>query len=127
MTGKSGDEADALLECYFAVQGYLRISKLYDDRFVTYAEMSQSEVFLKLFCLDPLICFSRREKLPLQRIFSATLMPLGYYRDMLGAEEEDYSLSIPSPSLPSNWMFEFYRYRRASRIGSATARPSSGC
>ena len=53
MTGKSGDEADALLECYFAVQGYLRISKLYDDRFVTYAEMSQSEVFLKLFCLDP--------------------------------------------------------------------------
>ncbi|MGV2805576.1 ATP-dependent DNA helicase, partial [Clostridium perfringens] len=37
MPGKSGDEADARLECYFAVQGYLRISKLYDDRFVTYA------------------------------------------------------------------------------------------
>lgn len=98
MTGKSGDEADALLECYFAVQGYLRISKLYDDRFVTYAEMSQSEVFLKLFCLDPSYLLQQAAKNYRSSVFfSATLMPLGYYRDMLGAEEEDYSLSIPSP------------------------------
>ncbi|WP_339220427.1 ATP-dependent DNA helicase [Paenibacillus sp. FSL W7-1332] len=98
MTGKSGDEADALLECYFAVQGYLRISKLYDDRFVTYAEMSQSEVFLKLFCLDPSYLLQQAGKNYRSSVFfSATLMPLGYYRDMLGAEEEDYSLSIPSP------------------------------
>lgn len=98
MTGKSGDEADALLECYFAVQGYLRISKLYDDRFVTYAEMSGSEVFLKLFCLDPSYLLQQAGKNYRSSVFfSATLMPLGYYRDMLGAEEEDYSLSIPSP------------------------------
>lgn len=98
MTGKSGEEADALLECYFAVQGYLRISKLYDDRFVTYAEMSGSEVFLKLFCLDPSYLLQQAGKNYRSSVFfSATLMPLGYYRDMLGAEEEDYSLSIPSP------------------------------
>ncbi|CAM3731367.1 MULTISPECIES: ATP-dependent DNA helicase [Paenibacillus] len=98
MTGKSGEEADALLECYFAAQGYLRISKLYDDRFVTYAEISQSEVYLKLFCLDPSDLLQKAGKNYRSAVFfSATLMPLGYYRDMLGAEEEDYSLSIPSP------------------------------
>ena len=96
--GKSGEEVDKLLECYFAAQAYLRISKLYDERFVTYAEMDQSEVFLKLFCLDPSFLLQQAGKNYRSTVlFSATLTPLMYYRDMLGAEEEDYSLSIPSP------------------------------
>lgn len=98
VTGKSGEEVDQLLECYFAAQAYLRISKLYDDRFVTYAEIDGSEVFLKLFCLDPSYLLQQAGKNYRSTIlFSATLTPLMYYRDMLGAEEEDYSLSIPSP------------------------------
>ncbi|WP_054956803.1 ATP-dependent DNA helicase [Paenibacillus dakarensis] len=98
VTGQGGEEADELLECYFAAQAYLRISKLYDERFVTYAEMEGSEVFLKLFCLDPSYLLQQAGKNYLSTVFfSATLTPLMYYRDMLGAEEEDYSLSIPSP------------------------------
>lgn len=98
MTGKSGEEVEQLLECYFAAQAYLRISKLYDERFVTYAEMEGNEVFLKLFCLDPSYLLQQAGKNYRSTVlFSATLTPLMYYRDMLGAEEEDYSLSIPSP------------------------------
>lgn len=98
VTGKGGDEVDELLECYFAAQAYLRISKLYDERFVTYAEMEGSEVFLKLFCLDPSYLLQQAGKNYRSTVlFSATLTPLMYYRDMLGAEEDDYSLSIPSP------------------------------
>ncbi|UNK18189.1 PD-(D/E)XK nuclease family protein [Paenibacillus sp. N3/727] len=98
MTGKGGEEVEQLLECYFAAQAYLRISKLYDDRFVTYAEMDGNEVFLKLFCLDPSFLLQQAGKNYRSTVlFSATLTPLMYYRDMLGAEEEDYSLSIPSP------------------------------
>lgn len=98
MTGKGGEEAEHLLECYFAAQAYLRISRLYDERFVTYAEMDRSEVFLKLFCLDPsYLLFQAGKNFRSAVFFSATLTPLMYYRDMLGAEEEDYSLSIPSP------------------------------
>ncbi|WP_422658694.1 ATP-dependent DNA helicase [Paenibacillus sp. EC2-1] len=98
VTGKSGDEVDELLECYFAAQAYLRISKLYDERFVTYAEMEGNEVFLKLFCLDPSYLLQQAGKNYRSTVlFSATLTPLMYYRDMLGAEEDDYSLSIPSP------------------------------
>lgn len=98
MTGKSGEQVEQLLECYFAAQAYLRISKLYDERFVTYAEIEGSEVFLKLFCLDPSHLLQQAGKNYRSTVlFSATLIPLMYYRDMLGAEEEDYSLSIPSP------------------------------
>ncbi|RUT43848.1 ATP-dependent DNA helicase [Paenibacillus anaericanus] len=90
-----------LLETYFAAQNFVRISKLYDERYVTYVEVIQQEVSIKLFCLDPSYLLGEVGKSFRSHIyFSATLSPLGYYRDMLGADEEDYSLSIPSPFSP---------------------------
>lgn len=98
MSGRTGEEAEALLETYFAAQAYLRISRLYDERFVTYADIGASEVLLKLFCLDPSYLLQQAGRNYRSAVFfSATLLPLAYYRDMLGADEEDYSLSIPSP------------------------------
>ncbi|PAD77303.1 ATP-dependent DNA helicase [Paenibacillus campinasensis] len=98
MSGRNGEETEALLETYFAAQAYLRISRLYDERFVTYADIGASEVLLKLFCLDPSYLLQQAGKNYRSAVlFSATLLPLSYYRDMLGADEEDYSLSIPSP------------------------------
>ncbi|MFS0872402.1 ATP-dependent DNA helicase [Paenibacillus xylanilyticus] len=87
-----------LLDAYFTAQNFLRIAKLYDERFVTYAECVRSEVRVKLFCLDPSVLLRQTAKGFRSIIhFSATLSPLRYYRDMLGAEEEDYTLRIPSP------------------------------
>lgn len=38
-----------------------------------------------------------------QILFSATLSPLSYYRDMIGAAEEDYSLTVSSPFQKEQW------------------------
>ncbi|MEK4438595.1 ATP-dependent DNA helicase [Paenibacillus sp. FSL K6-2862] len=97
--GSGNPETDQLLlDAYFTAQNFLRIAKLYDERFVTYAECVRSEVRVKLFCLDPSVLLRQTAKGFRSIIhFSATLSPLGYYRDMLGAEEEDYTLRIPSP------------------------------
>ncbi|PYY29349.1 helicase C-terminal domain-containing protein [Paenibacillus illinoisensis] len=97
--GSGNAETDQLLlDAYFTAQNFLRIAKLYDERFVTYAECVRSEVRVKLFCLDPSVLLRQTAKGFRSIIhFSATLSPLGYYRDMLGAEEEDYTLRIPSP------------------------------
>ncbi|WP_336782308.1 helicase C-terminal domain-containing protein [Paenibacillus illinoisensis] len=97
--GSGSAETDQLLlDAYFTAQNFLRIAKLYDERFVTYAECVRSEVRVKLFCLDPSVLLRQTAKGFRSIIhFSATLSPLGYYRDMLGAEEEDYTLRIPSP------------------------------
>lgn len=90
-----------LLDAYFAAQNFVRISKLYDERYVTYVEVIQQDVMIKMFCLDPSFLLGEMGKTFRSHIyFSATLSPLGYYRDMLAADEEDYSLSIPSPFSP---------------------------
>jgi len=38
-----------------------------------------------------------------QVYFSATLSPLGYYMDILGADEEDYSITLPTPFAKEQW------------------------
>ncbi|NHN32061.1 ATP-dependent DNA helicase [Paenibacillus sp. S3N08] len=87
-----------LLEIYFAAQSFVRIASLYDQRYVTYAECSKSEVQLKLFCLDPSYLLQQMGKGYRSHIyFSATLTPFSYFMNMLGAGDEDYTISIPSP------------------------------
>lgn len=87
-----------LLDTYFAAQSFVRIAKLYDERFVTYAECTKSEVEIKLFCLDPSYLLQQMGKGYRSHIFfSATLAPFAYFMRMLGAGEDDYTVSIPSP------------------------------
>ncbi|EPY06279.1 DEAD 2 domain-containing protein [Paenibacillus alvei TS-15] len=92
-------QSQSLMQAYFATQNFVRISKLYDERYVTYAEISSREVSMKLFCLDPSHLLREMGKGFRSHIFfSATLTPMSYFRDMLGASpEEDYTLSLPSP------------------------------
>ncbi|OME87271.1 ATP-dependent helicase [Paenibacillus sp. FSL A5-0031] len=94
--GASGDSA--LLDTYFAAQNFVRTAKLFDERYVVYIELSKSDVRLKLFCLDPSQLLQQVGKGYRSHIyFSATLSPVSYYMDMLGAGENDYTLAVPSP------------------------------
>ncbi|MDQ8734174.1 helicase C-terminal domain-containing protein [Paenibacillus sp. LHD-38] len=87
-----------LLDTYFTAQNFIRTAKLYDDRYVVYTELSKSDVRLKLFCLDPSQLLKQMGKGYRSHIyFSATLSPVSYYMDMLGAGENDYTLAVPSP------------------------------
>ncbi|SDW94376.1 helicase C-terminal domain-containing protein [Paenibacillus sp. CF384] len=89
-----------LLDLYFRSQSFVRISELYDERFVTYTESLRGDMRTKLFCLDPSHLLEVMSKgYRAMVFFSATLMPLNYYMDMLGAGENEgsYSIVIPSP------------------------------
>ncbi|WP_336785789.1 ATP-dependent DNA helicase [Paenibacillus sp. MMO-177] len=94
-----GDQDPLLLDVYFGCQQFLRIAKLYDERFVTYAEKERNDVRIKLFCLDPSNLLRQYAKgYKAQILFSATLSPLHYFMDMLGGDAEtDYAVAIPSP------------------------------
>jgi Rad3-related DNA helicase len=94
----SGRTDEILLESYFSVQNFLRIHKLYDERFIAYLEVEKSEVRLKIFCLDPSRQLNQMSKGYRSLVyFSATLSPIDYYQNLLGAKEEDYLINIPSP------------------------------
>ncbi|MEK3854800.1 ATP-dependent DNA helicase [Cytobacillus sp. FSL H8-0458] len=89
---------EELLEVFFAAQNFIRIGKLYDERFVTYIQKQRNDLIIKLFCLDPSnLLYKARKGYKSAIFFSATLMPLNYYLDMLGFQEEDFILSVPSP------------------------------
>lgn len=95
---------EELAELYFDVLAMQRALKTYDSRYVTYADTAKGEVRLKLFNLDPSRLLQQTVKGFRSRIyFSATLSPLSYYRDMLGAAEEDLSLRLPSPFRQEQW------------------------
>ncbi|OCT16259.1 ATP-dependent helicase [Paenibacillus pectinilyticus] len=88
----------ALLEAYFGAQNFVRISKLYDERYVTLAVSDRNEVSVKLVCLDPSHLLRQMGKGYRAHVFfSATLSPLTYFMDTLGAGEDDYSVTVPSP------------------------------
>jgi DNA excision repair protein ERCC-2 len=87
-----------LLEAYFGAQNFVRIAKLYDERYVTFMACERNEVSVKLFCLDPSHLLRQMGKGYRSHVFfSATLSPLSYFMDTLGAGEDDYSVTVPSP------------------------------
>lgn len=99
--GKEGHKE--LLELYFECHAFLRISELYDERYVTYVEKSRSDVKLKMFCLDPSYLLSEAIKRGKSAIFfSATLSPIDYFKDILGGNEEDYTILLSSPFEENN-------------------------
>ncbi|MUK88601.1 ATP-dependent DNA helicase [Ornithinibacillus sp. L9] len=100
---QNGDDNDLLLDTYFAAQAFVKISSLYDERFVTYVEVHKSEVKVKLFCLDPSLLIQKMGKGYRSKVFfSATLTPADYYKNLLGGSPEDYVISIPSPFMREN-------------------------
>jgi Rad3-related DNA helicase len=86
------------LQLYFEALNFLLIADFYDERYVAFIESEQGEVTVKLFCLDPSFLLSEALRRGSSAVmFSATLTPLGYFREILGGSEEDWTLSLESP------------------------------
>lgn len=80
---------DAALELYFALGRFLDVLSLVDENYVIYTENLPGRRFmLRLFCVNPAVnlkaCF---EKGRASILFSATLLPIDYYKQMLGTPE----------------------------------------
>jgi DNA excision repair protein ERCC-2 len=87
-----------LLDLYFRAMDFIRVSECYDERYATYVETAEHDVRVKMFCLDPSHLLQEALKRGKCAIFfSATLTPLDYFSKILGGEETDQTLKIPSP------------------------------
>ena len=83
-----------VLDFYFEVMHFLDMYERVDENYVTYSELREDGRFiLKLFCVNPSVnlreCMGRGKSTIL---FSATLLPIEYYKALLGAEEGDYEV-----------------------------------
>ncbi|MBM7693419.1 Rad3-related DNA helicase [Peribacillus deserti] len=89
---------ELLLEAFFSAGDFLRIAKLFDERFVYFCEKDRNEIRISLLCLDPSMQLQKTGKGYRSKVyFSATLQPIHFFKDMLGADQTDYTISIPTP------------------------------
>ena len=87
-----------LLEFYFKLSHFLMIHELLDDHYQIYSQYTADNCFeLKLFNVNP--SKNLRECMMRGRcsvLFSATLLPIRYYKQLLGADEGDYEVYAKS-------------------------------
>ena len=95
---------EQLLEFYFCVRDFLNIDELLDENYVVYAEMGEGgKVILRLFCVNPAANIHRcLEKGKSAVFFSATLLPMDYYRTLLSTRKDDYGIYVTSPFRQEN-------------------------
>lgn len=94
---------DLLLEFYFEVSHFLQMYELVDENYVKYTQLGEDGSFLiKLFCVNPRenlkTCMLRGRSTIL---FSATFLPIQYYKKLLGGDEEDYEVYAKSVFNPA--------------------------
>lgn len=87
-----------ILNFYFEIAHFLEIYDRVDDNYVMYSEMRDDSRFsVKLFCVNPAEnlreCMARARSTVL---FSATLLPIQYYKKLLGGTQEDYEVYAKS-------------------------------
>ncbi len=80
------------LEFYFEICHFLMIYEKLDSHYVIYSSMLPDHSFIvKLFCVDPSLnlkeCMERGRS---SILFSATLLPIQYYKNLLGGDKDDY-------------------------------------
>ena len=93
-----GPFRDEILQFYFEISRFLTIYDLLDDHYVIYGEYAEDGSFLlRLSCVDPSrnlsACMSRGVS---SILFSATLLPIQYYKSLLGGDDKDFEIYAKS-------------------------------
>ena len=95
---KNNPKYDKVIDLYFNINLYLKISDFYDEHYVTYFDNRDNDLTLRLYCVDPSYLLSQALKRGRAAVFfSATLTPLDYHRDLLGGYKDDYDIKLGSP------------------------------
>ena len=89
---------DHILDLYFQLRSFLDICDRLDECYVIYTELEPDGRFkLKLYCVDPSVNIQKcLDKGNSTIFFSATLLPIDYYKSLLSRAEDDYAVYASS-------------------------------
>ena len=91
-----------ILEFYFEISRFLDVSEVLDDNYVIYTQLlSDGSFIIRQYCVEP----SKRLQECMDRgissiLFSATFLPIQYYKNLLGGTKEDYEVYAHSTFEP---------------------------
>ncbi len=93
-----------ILDFFFEVRTFLDIYDRVDENYVVYTELEPDGKFkLKLYCVNPAV--NLKESLDYGKsavFFSATFLPIHYYKKLLSVNSDDYAVYAESPFLEKN-------------------------
>ncbi len=91
-----------VLEFYFKISHFLLIYERLGEEYLIYTSYDEDgNFYLRLYCVDPSVnireCLDKGES---SILFSATLLPIQYYKKLLGGTPQDYEVYAKSTFLP---------------------------
>lgn len=91
-----------VLQLYFTLLTFQNIYELLDDNYVIYSQHDSDGRFrIKLFCVNPSANIQNcLDQVKCTAFFSATLLPVKYYRKLLSARTDDYAIYAETSFLP---------------------------
>lgn len=95
---KDHEDYEKVMEFYFGLITFIKISDFYDEHYVTSIEVMDRDMIFKLYCVDSSYLLNQALNRAKSGIFfSATLTPLEYHMDLLGGNTDDYFIRLSSP------------------------------
>ena len=100
----ASDLRECITELYFNARRFVNTYDLLDDKYTIYTEGEGQDTMIRLFCVDPSGNLSERVAMSRSSIFfSATLLPIQYYKDLLSKHPaSDYEMYVESPFSADN-------------------------
>jgi DNA excision repair protein ERCC-2 len=87
-----------LVTLYFEFAHFAKIYDLFGENYTTFLSRDRGDFLIRLFCIDPAPMLKKRmDSATSSILYSATLSPQQYFREVLGGCEEDGYLILPSP------------------------------
>lgn len=95
---------EQVTDLYFQVRSFVNIHDIMDENYVVYSELESDGRFkVRLFCVNPAQNLQSFLEYGAGTIFfSATLLPIHYYKELLSVEKEDYAIYAETPFPPEN-------------------------
>ncbi len=90
---------DELLDLFFGMRKFADVYENMDEAYRIYTDYTEKGNFrIKLLCMEPAAKLKKRmDNTKASILFSATLLPMNYYKEQLGGCEDDYAIYAPSP------------------------------
>ena len=98
-----------VLDFYFRIRNFLNIYELVDEHYVIYSEIADDGRFmLRLMCVDPSQNVQRcLDKGKATIFFSATFLPIDYYKKLLSTKKDNYAIYAQSTFVQKNRLIAF--------------------
>ena len=98
------EEKEAVWNLYFEIRHFMAMHDSMGDDYTVYTAYEEDgSFFIRLQCMNPAKKIDECvEKGKSAVFFSATLLPIRYYKEQLGGSEEDYAVYAPSPFKSEN-------------------------